>query len=265
MTLPAKSENVAVVRHAVAGLAETLGMEELGIGDLKTVVTEACMNVVVHAYDDEWPGPLQVEAIAEDEGLTVRVRDFGSGIRPRPDSGRQSLRIGLTLIAALSSNFEISGGLGRGTEIKMHLRLKQADPIGSVPPSPYRASAEAAELTLGSPDLIAPVLGRVIGALAARNRISVDRLSDAMLFTDAVSEGAPKAFTNGHFHFAVSDADEGVELRIGPLPQGAGERLRKEFSLPEIGGSLEALVDDIEVEEAGECEFVVVRFAAVTV
>ena len=81
--LSAKSENVTVVRHAVAGLAERMGMGETGLGDLKTVVTEACMNVVVHAYDDE-PGPLEVEAFAEDGGLTVVVRDFGAGIRPSP-------------------------------------------------------------------------------------------------------------------------------------------------------------------------------------
>ena len=50
--LPAKAENVAVVRHALAGLAEEIGMDEAGVADLKTVVTEACMNVVVHAYPD---------------------------------------------------------------------------------------------------------------------------------------------------------------------------------------------------------------------
>ena len=52
MTLPARAENVAVVRHALAGLAEQIGMDEAGLADLKTVVTEACMNVVVHAYSD---------------------------------------------------------------------------------------------------------------------------------------------------------------------------------------------------------------------
>ena len=50
MLLPARAENVAVVRHALAGLAEEIGMDEAGIADLKTVVTEACMNVVAHAY-----------------------------------------------------------------------------------------------------------------------------------------------------------------------------------------------------------------------
>ena len=56
ITLPGRPENVAVVRHAVAGLAEQIGMDEPGIADLKTVVTEACMNVVVHAYAERSRG-----------------------------------------------------------------------------------------------------------------------------------------------------------------------------------------------------------------
>ena len=49
--LPAKAENVALVRHALSGFAEVLGMEGGDIADLKTVVTEACTNVVAHAYE----------------------------------------------------------------------------------------------------------------------------------------------------------------------------------------------------------------------
>ena len=52
LVLPARAENVGVVRHALAGLAEALGMEAGRVGDLKTVVTEACMNAVIHAYED---------------------------------------------------------------------------------------------------------------------------------------------------------------------------------------------------------------------
>ena len=120
MSLPAQAENVAVVRHALAGLAEEIGMDEPGIADLKTVVTEACMNVVVHAYEGE-PGPLEVEAEPSDDGLRVIVRDSGVGIRPRPEVEQSSLRLGLSLIAALSSSFSFSGGLDRGTEVVMHL------------------------------------------------------------------------------------------------------------------------------------------------
>ena len=124
MSLPAKAENVAVVRHAIAGLAERIGMDEAAIADLKTVVTEACMNAVVHAYPEDETGLLEIEADPDLDGLTIAVRDFGRGISPRPGVDRPSLRIGLALIAALSSSFEIRGGIGRGTEIRMHLPLR---------------------------------------------------------------------------------------------------------------------------------------------
>ena len=49
-----------VVRQAIAGLGEALGMPGSRVADLKTVVTEACNNVVLHAYEDEL-GPLDRE------------------------------------------------------------------------------------------------------------------------------------------------------------------------------------------------------------
>src|SRR4029077_6099582 len=99
ITLPARAESVALVRHALTGLAEEIGMDEPGLADLKTVVTEACMNVVVHAYQGQ-PGPLNVEATPDSSGLTVVVRDQGAGIRPQVATERDSLRLGLSLIAA---------------------------------------------------------------------------------------------------------------------------------------------------------------------
>jgi serine/threonine-protein kinase RsbW len=261
MTLPARAENVAVVRHAIAGLAEQLGMEGVGVGDLKTVVTEACMNVVVHAYDES-PGPLQVEAVPEQRGLTVIVRDFGSGIRPRTDVERPSLRLGLTLIAALSSSFEISGGLNRGTEIRMHIPFAADDRTAAPPQAEFEIS-DAAKLTIGDPKLIAPVLGRVVAALAARHPIGVDRLSDAALFTDAISERAPDAFADSHFSFTVSDGEEGIDLRVGPVPPGGSETLREGLVVPEVGGSLEKLADEIRVEKGDDGEYLLVHFAAI--
>jgi serine/threonine-protein kinase RsbW len=265
ITLPAKPENVAVVRHAVAGLAERLGMQEPGIGDLKTVVTEACMNVVVHAYDGE-PGPLQVEAAEEDGGLAVVVRDFGAGIRPRPEIERPSLRIGLTLIAALSSSFEISGGLGKGTEITMRISLVPSTGNGQPKDArPEAAPVDGAELTIGAPEMVAPVLGRVVGAMAARHQVTVDQISDAMLLTDAIAEHAPLAFGDGDVSLSVSDGDGGIDLRIGPLPENAARNLVNGLALPEVGGTLESLADEMRVEEADGDEFLIVRFAALAV
>ncbi|MET0557301.1 MAG: ATP-binding protein [Solirubrobacterales bacterium] len=264
ITIPAKPENVAVIRHAVAGLAEQLGMREPSVGDLKTVVTEACMNVVVHAYEGE-PGPLQVEARVEEEGLTVSVRDFGRGIRPTAGDERQSLRIGLTLIAALSSSFAISGGLNKGTEVRMHLFLDPTSGDGLVGDAGARASApEQAELRIDGQKVVAPVLERVIGALAARHPIGIDRLNDALLLADAVSAEAPRAFAEEPYRFAVGDGDGGIDLRVGPLPEGASKRLRDGLSLPGVGGSLETLADDITVEEGEAGEYLIVRFDPAT-
>jgi len=266
MSLPARAENVAVVRHALAGLADRIGMDEAGIADLKTVVTEACMNVVVHAYPAGEPGLLEVGATPEVEGLTVVVRDFGTGIRPRPDVDRPSLRIGLTLIAALSSSFEIKGGANRGTEIRMHLplRAREESADDGRGPAPAQAISEDTELRVGHPDLVAPVLGRALGAFAARREITVDRLSDAMLLSDAISARAPQGFEDGQVSLSIADGDAGVELRVGPMKGGGAERLRASLDLPELGGSLETLADELRVEQGDDGEFLVVGIAALS-
>ena len=262
MGLPAKAENVAVVRHAVAGLGERLGMEEASIADLKTVVTEAAMNVVVHAYPDDEVGLLQVTAVPDDEGLTVEVRDHGEGIRPRPEVDRPSLRIGLTLIAALSSSFEISGGVGRGTVIRMHVPLRARELDVEAASSPRSTpTPEATEVRVGPPELVGPVMSRVFGALVARQEIGVDRLSDAMLLSDAISARAPEGFTDGHVSLSISDRPQGVVLRVGPMIEGAAERVREGLELPDVG-SLESLADELGIERDEEGEYLVVAISS---
>ncbi|HVX32110.1 MAG TPA: ATP-binding protein [Solirubrobacterales bacterium] len=264
ISLPAKAENVAVVRHAIAGLAVEIGMDEASTADLKTVVTEACMNVVVHAYPDGYDGPLEVDAVPDGDGLTVAVRDFGRGISPRPGVDRPSLRIGLALIAALSSSFEIRGGVEQGTEIRMHLPLLSravADPEGAHadrPPVP-----DATEMTVGPPELVGPVLSRALTALAARHEITIDRISDAMLLSDAISAAAPRGFADGHVRLSIADRPEGVELKVGPMAAGAATSLRQSLSLPDVGGSLESLADEVRTESDGDGEYLVVAIAAV--
>jgi anti-sigma regulatory factor (Ser/Thr protein kinase) len=263
MSLPARAENVAVVRHALAGLAERLGMDEAANADLKTVVTEACMNVVVHAYPEGQIGLLEVTALPDGDGLTVSVRDFGRGISPRPGVDRPSLRIGLALIAALSSSFEIRGGAERGTEIRMHLPLRSR-PIPDAQPEqgPSPPVPEATELTVGRPELLGPVLSRALTALAARHEITVDRISDAMLLSDAISAAAPRRFADGQVRVSIADRPEGVELKVGPMAAGAADDLRQSLALPDLGGSLESLADEVRTEADGNGEYLVVAIAA---
>lgn len=261
LTLPARSENVAVVRHALAGLAEEVGMDEAGLADLKTVVTEACMNVAVHAYQGE-PGPLSVEAGVDEDGLTVVVRDEGVGIRPQADAEQPSLRLGLSLIAALSSSFSISGGLDRGTRITMRLPLSGGGSDGNGATATRRTVSELTEVLVGSPELLAPVLARVVGALAARRDLSVERVSDALLVTDAIAAAAPQRFPGGQVRIGLADTDGGIELRLGPMEAGAAGEIRAELEVPGVGGSLEALADEMTVEDSEGGEHLVIRFQA---
>jgi anti-sigma regulatory factor (Ser/Thr protein kinase) len=259
MVLPAKAENVAVVRHALAGLAEELGMDELRIADLKTVVTEACMNVVVHAYQGR-PGPLNVEAMPDEDGLTVTVRDEGTGIRPKADVNRESLRLGLSLIAALSGSFSISGGLDLGTEITMRLPLRDGsgDPVEMKP----TAEDERTEVVIDRSELLAPVLARVVGALAARRDLSIDRVSDAVLVSDAIADAAPERFADGRVRLGLEERPAGIDLRLGPMEPGAAAEIRKDLEVPDLGGSLEALVDELTVEKSDDGEYLIIRFVA---
>jgi anti-sigma regulatory factor (Ser/Thr protein kinase) len=122
LSLDADPENIGVVRGAVADLASSCGMGEPTLGDLKTVLSEACSNVVRHAYPGP-PGVFEVEAFPHEDALAVVVRDFGIGFRARPSGDESSMRLGLGLISMLSSQFEIAGREGGGTEVRMRLPL----------------------------------------------------------------------------------------------------------------------------------------------
>lgn len=261
LRLPASAENVAIVRHAVAGLAEAIEMEAPAIADLKTVVTEACMNVVVHAYDEDEHGLLEVDAYPELEVLVIVVRDRGAGIRPRADAAHQSLRLGLPLIAALATSFEISGGPGRGTEVTMRMALApngepaQDAGLPEVAPSALRAT----EMTMPAGELLGPVLSRVISILAARANLPVDRLSDAVLLGDAISARAPGEFADGVARIEAEEDGGELRVRVGPLVDGAGDRMLGAMRIPEIGGTLERLADEIRVDRDGDVESLVLR------
>jgi serine/threonine-protein kinase RsbW len=135
MTLPARPEGVAVVRQALAGMADALDFDAAVLADMKMAVSEACTNVVVHAYEDS-DGLLEVDMSADENGLTIRVRDYGTGIHPVVNRSRDvpALGLGLPLIAALSDSFELHGSAGQGTEVRMTFAyIRESDPADENP------------------------------------------------------------------------------------------------------------------------------------
>lgn len=257
--LPARAENVALVRHALAGLAEALGMDASAIADLKTVVTEACMNVVIHAYEGPEPGPLELNAWPEGDALTVTVRDFGSGIRPLADVEHRSLRLGLPLIAALTTNFQVSCEPGHGTEVRMVIPFSSA---GAVAAADVPELAEETRIKLPADDLLAPILSRVISMFAARADFSVDELSDAVLISDAISAGGADGFPDGTARIVVSEKQGSFEVRVGPLGEGGGQRLLDGMRIPSLNATLATLADDVRVDRIDAGEVLVVRIGS---
>jgi anti-sigma regulatory factor (Ser/Thr protein kinase) len=123
LSLPARADNVALVRHALSAFVTEIGMGAARVADVLLAVTEACANAVVHAYEGKQGGPLLVSARTSGDELVVGVRDHGRGMRPRIDS--PGLGLGLPVIMSLSDAVEIrpaSDGRG-GTEVTMRFRV----------------------------------------------------------------------------------------------------------------------------------------------
>jgi len=117
LSLPARPENVAVVRHVLGGIGDALDLDHELLADIKLAVSEACANVVVHAYAETGPGFMDLEVSTLDHHLAVVVRDHGRGMTPRADS--PGLGVGLPLIASLAETLELTNGADGGTEVRM--------------------------------------------------------------------------------------------------------------------------------------------------
>ena len=87
LDLSNRPENVVLVRETLAGVAEAVGLDAADLDDIRTAVTEACNNVVLHAYEGE-EGALEVEIYALGGSCSVFVRDRGIGLQPQTSASR---------------------------------------------------------------------------------------------------------------------------------------------------------------------------------
>jgi serine/threonine-protein kinase RsbW len=249
LSLPAVAENVAVVRQALTGMTEALGIGPGVLADMKTAVSEACNNVVLHAYVDG--GPVEVFAVARNGDVAVSVRDHGRGIKPEEaDLDTEHDGVGLSLITALTADVEIDGAAGEGTEVRMRF-VPDEDDEAHDPEVPQP----------GIGPLLAGVLGRTVAMLAARANFSLDRLSDAQLVSDAVAAHALGHAADGPLRVAVDDAERHLEIYVGPLQTNGGQGVVDASDLPGVGLLLEQLVDHVAVERDCDIETLVLRIA----
>lgn len=106
----------------------------------------------------------------------------------------------------------------------------------------------AASLRITRADLREPVLERVVGALAARLDLSLDRLSDAQIVSSALAAVAGRHVEDGVLCVDLDVGDDGLVMAVGTLPAGAAQRVLDETAVPGMGAVLERLVDRWEIE-----------------
>lgn len=119
LALTARPESLTIVRQALSGLSEVGGWSAPFLTDLKIAVSEACSNVVVHAYPDGMDGMLTVMMTVEGDHLVVLVQDHGVGIAPHITSSSAGLGLGLPLIAALTNEVRVRSADDGHTEVTM--------------------------------------------------------------------------------------------------------------------------------------------------
>ena len=117
LELSSRPESVTLVRVMLGGIAEWFSFDPELLDDLKTAVSEACNNVVMHAYGDE-TGPLVVSLAVTADGAEVTVRDWGSGIQHVAPS-QDRIGVGLAVISALAKRAEFLSPNDGGTEVRM--------------------------------------------------------------------------------------------------------------------------------------------------
>src|SRR5687767_6639017 len=117
LTLPARPENVSVIRHVLGAFAESLRLSDELVEDLRLAVTEACTNVVRHAYSSDVPGPVEISIRPTEELVSVVVADYGRGIGASSDTTGPGL--GLPLIAAIADEVELQPVPGGGSRVAM--------------------------------------------------------------------------------------------------------------------------------------------------
>ncbi len=127
MEFESKSENERFARVTVAAFATKLNpiLEELA--DIKTAVSEAVTNAIVHGYDGI-EGIVKLECIIEDNTITIIVEDEGTGIpdiekakeplyTTKPEQDRSGM--GFMFMEVFMDEMEVTSEVGRGTRVVM--------------------------------------------------------------------------------------------------------------------------------------------------
>lgn len=131
LEFPSRSSNEGFARMAVACFASQMDPTLNELEDIKTAVSEAVTNAIVHAYPDSI-GKVSIKArICEGNVLEITIRDSGKGI-PNVEKARQPMfttggeersGMGFTIMESFMDSLTVHSTLGRGTTVTMRKKI----------------------------------------------------------------------------------------------------------------------------------------------
>ena len=133
LEFPSKSTNEAFARSAVACFAAQMDPTLEELGDIRTAVSEAVTNCIVHAYPDEL-GIITLRCrILKDNVLDIVVKDKGVGISDMEQArkpmfttgGAERSGMGFTIMESFMTSFDVTSEPGKGTSVHMRRRLQR--------------------------------------------------------------------------------------------------------------------------------------------
>jgi len=133
LEFPSKSTNEAFARSAVACFAAQMDPTLEELGDIRTAVSEAVTNCIVHAYPDALGNITLRCRILKDNTLDIVIKDKGVGIADldqarRPTyttGGADRSGMGFTIMESFMTSFEVTSQPGKGTSVHMRRKIRQ--------------------------------------------------------------------------------------------------------------------------------------------
>lgn len=138
LEIPSKSQNEAFARVVVAAFASQLDPTIEELADVKTAVSEAVTNAIIHGYENK-SGLIVIECTIIGNTLQIEITDFGKGIKDiklameplytsKPDLERSGM--GFTVMETFMDKLEVTSSEGKGTKIKMIKEFKSVTTKG---------------------------------------------------------------------------------------------------------------------------------------
>jgi serine/threonine-protein kinase RsbW len=246
----ADKDGLPLARQALRALGHSVGADFDALHDAELALTEACSNVVRHAYPE---GTGTIHVIIESSGADIRavVGDRGIGMPQRRSPPRPIGGLGLKVIDAVAGDVEIRSAQGIGTEVAMEF------PVSGSP-------ADARDVGEGS--VIERVIRRLVAIVAAHADLPPTRITEVLMATEMVARQSPRRVVGRTVRLRIERDRHGIEIYLGPLLPGAAAVVGG-ADTPALGSIVERFADAVWVVpaatgRASDGEELALRFAA---